>query len=80
MGIVRNGNRFLLNAGGSSYLIEISGDGLPVNLHWGASAGMFDVPDAPVLYGTFFTVPVNGRGSSGRNIRHGTERCSRSPH
>ena len=46
MGIVRNGNRFLLNAGGSSYLIEISGDGLPVNLHWGASAGMFDVPDA----------------------------------
>ena len=39
MGIQKEGKRFLLSSEGSSYLLEISGDGLPVNLHWGGKIG-----------------------------------------
>lgn len=46
MSIARSKNRFLLSMKGSSYLFGISGDGLPVNLHWGAPAKLSDIPDA----------------------------------
>lgn len=47
MGIQKEGKRFLLNPEGSSYLLEISEDGLPVNLHWGGKIGaLSDLADS----------------------------------
>ena len=76
MGIQKEGKRFLLNPEGSSYLLEISEDGLPVNLHWEEKSERSPILRILTAFAIFSTDPDSGRVSCGRNIQDGTVLCS----